>query len=222
MKAFHNDKEIKKKYLARVKAHQKADEIIKGQYWKKGKGCAVGCTIHNSDHKAYETELGVPEWLARVEDTFFENLPNEKAMLWPAQFLEAINVGADLNKIKAPFMIYILEQALENFDHEKYPDVVTAIEHVSDLWTIDPEQTDDEAWSAARSAAWSAPTAESTAWSAAESAAWSAARSAAESAAESAAWSAARSTARPAAFIKYSEVLLELMRSCVPTQPKER
>lgn len=54
MKSFHNDQKIKTKYLARVRAHQKADEIIKGQYWEDGKGCAVGCTLHSSNHNAYE------------------------------------------------------------------------------------------------------------------------------------------------------------------------
>jgi hypothetical protein len=43
--AFHNDQKIKDKYLARVEAHRKADEIIKGKYWENGKGCAVGCTL---------------------------------------------------------------------------------------------------------------------------------------------------------------------------------
>jgi hypothetical protein len=62
MKAFHNDNEIKQKYLKRVIAHQKADELIKGKYWEKGKGCAVGCTIHSGDHAKYETELGIPRW----------------------------------------------------------------------------------------------------------------------------------------------------------------
>ncbi len=46
LRAFHNNPKVKSKYLARVKAHEKADEIIKGTYWQGGKGCAVGCTIH--------------------------------------------------------------------------------------------------------------------------------------------------------------------------------
>lgn len=39
--AFHSDKKIKAEYLSRVKAHAKADEIIKGKYWEHGhvKGC---------------------------------------------------------------------------------------------------------------------------------------------------------------------------------------
>ena len=83
MKAFHNDEKIKKKYLSRLRAHQKADEIVKGFYWEMGKGCAVGCTIHSSDHGAYETELGIPRWLAKLEDRIFEGLPNGRAKKWP-------------------------------------------------------------------------------------------------------------------------------------------
>lgn len=94
--AFHNDPKIKRKYLSRVKAHYKADEIIKGTYWQNGKGCAVGCTIHSGNHKRYEDELGLPEGLARLEDTIFENLENGTAKEWPVKFLSTIKVGADL------------------------------------------------------------------------------------------------------------------------------
>ena len=59
MQAFHNDLKIKEKYLSRVRAHALADEIVKGKYWEGGKGCAVGCTIHGSQHKNYEKELGI-------------------------------------------------------------------------------------------------------------------------------------------------------------------
>lgn len=106
MKAFHEDKKIKAKYIARVKAHQKADEIIKGKYWEDGKGCAVGCTIEGSEHLRYETELGIPEILARVEDGLFEEMSNKDAMKFPLQFLEAIPVGADLSKVFTKLVIW--------------------------------------------------------------------------------------------------------------------
>lgn len=64
MQAFHNDKKVRTKFLKRIRAHAKADEFIKGTYWEGGKGCAVGCTIHGSNHKGYETELGIPQWVA--------------------------------------------------------------------------------------------------------------------------------------------------------------
>src|SRR5271166_6347579 len=100
MKAFLNDPKVKEKYILRVKQHQELDEIIKGQYCENGKGCAVGCTIHSKEHSSYETELGIPEWLARVEDTIFEGLPNEVAETWPLNFLSSINLGANLDNIK--------------------------------------------------------------------------------------------------------------------------
>ena len=108
MLAFHNDPQIKDKYLSRVMAHQKADEIIKGIYWEDGKGCAVGCTIHGSDHSKYEKELGIPIILARLEDGIFESLPDDDAKLWPEKFLTAINVGADLESVWPKFAVWLL------------------------------------------------------------------------------------------------------------------
>ena len=101
--------ETKDKYIARVKAHQEADQIIKGQYWENGKGCAVGCTIEGSDHSKYEKELGIPKEIAYLEDTIFENLPNELAMTFPLRFLEAVPVKADLSKVVAKFVIWQFE-----------------------------------------------------------------------------------------------------------------
>lgn len=39
--SYHGDKAVKAKYLRRVRAHEKADEIVKGTYWQNGKGCAA-------------------------------------------------------------------------------------------------------------------------------------------------------------------------------------
>ena len=50
------NQKTKDKYIKRVKAHQKANEIIKGIYWQDGKGCAVGCTIEGGEHLKYESE----------------------------------------------------------------------------------------------------------------------------------------------------------------------
>ena len=85
--AYHGDPKVKEKYLARVRAHAAADEIIHGIYWTGSKGCAVGCTIHSDNHAAYETELGIPRIIARLEDGIFEGLSNGRSKLWPEQFL---------------------------------------------------------------------------------------------------------------------------------------
>ena len=109
MKAFHNDPKIKALYLRRIRAHVKADELIRGTGWNSGRGCAVGCTLNAYDHNAYETELGIPVMLAYIEDDIFESLPIADAMRWPEQFLKAISVGADLSKVAAQVCIWQYE-----------------------------------------------------------------------------------------------------------------
>ena len=111
MKAFHNNPLTKVKYTNRLKDHYAADEIIQGKYWENGKGCAVGCTIHSGEHLAFETELGIPQVLARLEDSIFEGLPNKLAKEFPLQLLSAINVGADLSKVWNYFAIWLLTDA---------------------------------------------------------------------------------------------------------------
>lgn len=108
LRAFHGQAEIKEKYLARVRAHVAADELIHGRYWENGKGCAVGCTVHSGDHSAYERELGIPRVLARLEDGIFEGLPNGRSKEWPEQFLSSIEVGADLSSVWPRFAVWLL------------------------------------------------------------------------------------------------------------------
>ena len=98
MLAYHNDEKLKAKTLREMRQHQKADEIIQGQYWEDGKGCAVGCLTKDPSggHEKYPTLWGIPEPLAYLEDTLFESLSVEDSKEWPARFLSAIPVGADL------------------------------------------------------------------------------------------------------------------------------
>jgi hypothetical protein len=106
--SFHGDEAIKDKFLSRVTAHRKADEIIQGTYWEDGKGCAVGCTLHSSDHFAYETELGIPVQLAYIQDGLFERLRNGEAKSFPEQFLQAIPIGVSLYPAYWKFMLFVL------------------------------------------------------------------------------------------------------------------
>ena len=112
LKAYHGSPDLKAKYLARVRQHREADELVKGKYWEQGKGCAVGCTLEErfaeARHAAYETDLGIPVALAHIEDNIFENLPNAAAQLWPERFLDAIRPGADLTGVADKFMLAVL------------------------------------------------------------------------------------------------------------------
>ena len=207
----------KKDFVKELKKHQKLDAFTKGVYWNDGKGCAVGCSlksisdlkkikIQKDDHSLYEKHLGVPEWLARLEDTLFEGMSVEKSKSWPVDFALAINEGADLEKVKTPFVIMILEHSLESldktkFDVDKWPQVKAAIEGSRAAVTqmIDAQKSGDkEKIEAARSAEGAARSAESAARSA---------RSA-----EGAAWS-ARSAAS-AAYDYYADRLLEMLKEC--------
>ena len=175
--AYHGDHAVKLKYVGRMLAHQEADEIIHMIYWKGGKGCAVGCTVHSSDHSAYETELGMPKWFARLEDMIFEGMSNAASSRFPLRLLSTIPVGfAAWDRLYHDFCAFLLRDVCK-FDRTEHPDVATAVDAVINLHERQTE-TGDQAWKAAESAAWAAEWAtRSAAWSAGS--AWSAARSAA-------------------------------------------
>ena len=147
MLAYHNDPAVKELYLERVKAHREADEITQGQYWIKGKGCAVGCTIHSAKHVDYENLMGIPEELAFLEDAIFEALPNELAMAWPERFLEAIQVGADLSKVWPKFGLWLID-GIQFMDEDLL--VKSHLNDVTELyrkWAIG-DKPNNEAWEA--------------------------------------------------------------------------
>ncbi|MGH6683741.1 MAG: hypothetical protein ACRECA_07425, partial [Pseudolabrys sp.] len=106
--AFRNTEIKKPAILRQLRAHAKADQLIKGQYWQDGKGCAVGCTVHCGDHSLYERKFGIPQMLAYLEDRIFEGLPNLKAKTWPIRFIDAIAPGADLALVGWKFMHWML------------------------------------------------------------------------------------------------------------------
>jgi hypothetical protein len=228
MKAFHGDPAVKEKYLARLKAHHVADEIIQGTRWNGAHGCAVGCTLNNYAHEAYETELGLPQWLAHLEDKIFEGLPPKAAQQFAVDLLESVPVGADVSKVR---------WQLASKRHTRSRDRIAQIEEpyarkVVRALSLIIEYCDSEyktesaaaaaaesARSAARSARSAARSASWSAWSAAARSARSAARSAESAAwsAESAAWSAAESAVWSASWSAHfkweAETLLEMLRA---------
>jgi hypothetical protein len=197
MVAYLGDAKIKTKYLKRVQAHYKADEIIHGIYWENGKGCAVGCTIEGSQHSRYETELGIPQTIAYLEDRIFEGLSNGKAKEFPVKFLKAIKPGADLSLVTPKFMVWMLKEQEGYAGPKAFPDVLGVLRQVAALWqrVIDGDEVKKNEWSAA------AGSAESAARAAAESAAVSA---------WSAAWSAESAESAWSAYEKMAEKLLSL------------
>ena len=208
MLAFHNDPAIKDKYLARVEQHQKADEIVQGYYWENGKGCAVGCTIHGSNHEAYEEELGIPRAIARLEDGIFERLSAAEAKGFPVSFLKAIPVGADLSMVVNRWLYWQLVDKENGVIRYAHKDGKIAIERVATLLSrkIEGEEVSQVDLGNARTAAANAAAASADAHASAANAAAAdaAAANAAAAYASSSAADAASSAADAASSAAYA------------------
>jgi len=114
--AFDGKEETKQFYVARVQGHYDADEIVKGigVLWEGGRGSAVVCTLHRCRYEYYETELGIPQMLARVEDGIFDGLPcGDPRKVWPVRFLKAIRPGQDLSLVGWKFFHWLQTNDLE-------------------------------------------------------------------------------------------------------------
>jgi hypothetical protein len=223
MKAFLGNPKIKAKYLARLTAHAKGDEIVKGKYWENGKGCAVGCTIHSSDHMAYETELGIPVMLAKLEDEIFENLPNGTAMEWPFRFLSAINIGVDLSMVGSQFLYWLLMDKKDGVIRFSNKKTRASIIMVGDLYKqrLNGNEPNQTTWNAARDAAreaagytWAAIWATKDAARASAWASFWASRGAVRSAARGAARDSHPDATRDAHHEKMGDKLIELIEAC--------
>jgi hypothetical protein len=217
--AYLGKQSVKDTFLSRVRQHREADEIVQGYgYWQDGKGCAVGCTIHidgdGNPHEQYETQLGIPSQIARLEDAIFEGLPTDLAKLWPERFLTAIKPGADISRVWHQFASWLLSDSQLLTITDENREAISAVVRLH-AHAAAGEQPSEAAWSAASEAAWSAASAAASdaaseaAWSAARAAAYAAARDAASEAASEAAWSAASS----AAYVAMSDKLIELLQA---------
>jgi hypothetical protein len=200
MLSYHSDPNVKEKYLTRVRTHREADRLMQGYgYWLDGKGCAVGCTLEyngNRIHARYETELGIPQILARLEDRFFEGLPQENAREWPERFLSAIPVGADLSQVWPKFAIWLLTEHRPSVSGKR----------VADLYArqLQGEKITAQQWRAEREAAYEKRREHSAAAAAASAAAY-AAYADAYAAAYADAYAAAAAASAAAAYAAYAD-----------------
>jgi hypothetical protein len=217
MISFFGEQCLRDTVVARVKEHQRLDQIIQGKYWEQCedgifRGCAIGCVLHSSDHMAYERQLGLPVFLAYLDEHIFESLPASEAKQWPLRFIESVPVGVDLELVFPRFIHWLLSDPL---GVRQYADARTQpiIDRLVDMYArrIDGIPLAAEA---ARAAAEAAAGAAWSAWSAraAARAAWSA------EAAAGAAWSAeaaarAAGAAEAAAIRRQADYLIGLLQS---------
>ena len=130
MISFQNDPAKKEFYVQRMLQHAKADELVQGSAWEDGRGCFIGCTFHIYDHSKFETELGLPSWLARLSDRIFEGLSNKDAKWFAVEYYKRVPVGKDLDQIRLPMLIAIIESVVDKFNHKKYPKAKKKIDEV--------------------------------------------------------------------------------------------
>ncbi len=170
--------------------HQKADQLIQGSWWdsEAQQGCFYGCAMH-TDENAIEKAIAkfkLEPWVAYWSEKVFEGLPQELALNWPTELLDAmIDFRGDYQDVYHKLLIKRLQSLLPTED-QKVNDAINQV--------IDYHKAPSEEKRQAASAA---------VYSAAEAAADSAAYQAAYSAADSAACS-AYSAADTAAYSAYS------------------
>lgn len=154
MLAYHSKPAVKTDILAQLQQHRAADQIVQGYgYWKGGRGCAVGCTLHSGRHEEYETRFGIPVHLAYLEDRLFEGMPVEKAREWPMRFMGAIRPGADLSGVWRTFMVFLLtSEQWGVLRHAKTEEQRSIIQEVAALF--ERGETNKKVWRDVRDRAW--------------------------------------------------------------------
>jgi hypothetical protein len=225
--SFYGKQEIKDAKIADLKKHRELDNLMQKSYFDrdKQKGCAVTCTmfspedfkslkVNTSDiHGRYETQLGIPRIIARLEDRIFEGMPIDAAKEWPLKFIEAVPVGVNIEHVWRKFMIWLLiDDTAGVIKFTKREDSRQAIRNVAEAFARSLETTvlRDEWWKLRSAAA--AADAAAYAAAAADAAAYAAAADAADAADDDADAAGARISAGQQHFILMGEKLVELLK----------
>jgi hypothetical protein len=197
---YLGSEDLKAQFLSQLAEHERLDQFEKGTYGHMDgtfRGCGIGCSLHSlnvlqgktaereiertGDHARYETELGIPVWLAYLEDHLFEALSGEESRTWPRTFAEAIPVGVTIPRrllakilrwtlVAEPFgvrhatddakVIAIVDRMAALFDRELAGDSPTQAEWneaARDAWTAWAAWDAWAAWGAwAAGGAWAA------------------------------------------------------------------
>ena len=199
MISFFGNQCLRDAVVERVREHQRLDQIAQQIYWNGSKGCAIGCVLHSGEHMAFETQLGLPVFLAYMDEHIFESLPLAEAKAWPLRFIEAVPVGVDLELVFPRFMKWLLSDP-DGMRQFANADTLLIIDSLTEMYgrriegiPFDAASVARDADRAARAAARAADSAARAADNATGRAAWDAAR-----AADSAAWAADNATGRAA------------------------
>ncbi len=105
--------------IARIDAHRAADQIIQGQGWESGKGCAIGCSLDEYSHEEYcRVVLGESAQslqLAKLIDHLHESLAPEQSLDWPGRVARALQTGADTTLALQHWLCWLLADELADY-----------------------------------------------------------------------------------------------------------
>ncbi len=177
MLSYQGSAELKARFCGHVARHQAEDRVLQGTYgveqgaigWR---GCAVGCSLRSLDeidgkplrvdyreHRELSNRLGIPLWLARLEDSIFEGLAPELALGWPARFAEALPVGRDLEMVWPRLALWMLGDpyagVLRLAKTERSKVAIAGVVALYQRW-VDGEKPSAEEWRKARAAPYAA------------------------------------------------------------------
>lgn len=110
MLAFYDDETIKSRFIRIVRKNQNDGVIVQDAQVASGNLCAISAVVGLFSFSMYAEQTGIPEWLVRVKSYFFENMEPKDSIKWVSMFLCSAQAGSDLNKIKDPFILFILKQ----------------------------------------------------------------------------------------------------------------
>ena len=224
MKAFTDCEVSRDQLLASLQAHAEADRIIKGSYWEDGKGCAVGCAIHDfrpgqeGEHALFPELFGVSRRFAHLIDGMFESLPNGRAQEWPGQVMSSVKQGTDTDRAVDEWLFWLLSDETSPIAQWREESHIAGVAALYKRQLDGDGPTNDE-WTAAGAAGAAAWAAGDAAWAAGDAArdagdaAGDAARDAAWAAGD-AAWAAgdaAWAAARDAAHITMADALIAIL-----------
>ena len=181
IRAFHNDLQLRADAIARMRAHADADAIIGGAYIKVDptapggyRGCFIGCIVAELDRTLYagifaglpeyELELeggwyaaaarlaGLPERWTRLAEGIFEALPADEGSEFAVALLEAVPVGADLDRVVDAMVIALLTDPEYGVRQYALPDGQAVIDQVVTLYRrrLAGDEPSGEEWSTAR------------------------------------------------------------------------
>lgn len=119
IKSFHSDNKIKEKYLDILQKKYESGGFAKSGLKEYGISVFDAIFFPEDKKSLFETELGLPKWLAHLEDQIGSRIPNSYGTDYPIKFLNAIPVGIHREKLQSvyhKFCVFILENVCKGTD----------------------------------------------------------------------------------------------------------